>query len=109
MGQAGSRGGSDEQARQAKRRQGEVEKFVASLTLEEQLLVRVKAELYGGSWDELVTDLEARLQGRPYVLKLATRIEDDLARVKKLRAFEEEHHVQLEAMGGAGRGPADLG
>jgi hypothetical protein len=81
MGQAGSRGGSEEQARQAKRRQGEVEKFVASLTLEEQLLVRVKAELYRGSWDELVTDLEARLQGRPYVLKLATRIEDDLARV----------------------------
>jgi hypothetical protein len=103
MGQAESRSGGS-QARQPKHRRSQVEKFVASLTVEERLLVRVKNELYGGSWDELVTDLEARLQGRPYVLKLATRIEDDLERVKKLRAFEEEHHVQLEVVSeGQGR------
>jgi hypothetical protein len=94
MVRAGSRGGGD-QARQGNERRRQVEKFVVSLTPQERLLVRVKNELYGGSWDELVADLEARLAGRPYVLRLATRIEDDLERVKKLRAFEEEHHVQL--------------
>jgi len=107
MSQAGSRSGRS-QARQGQQRPGRVEKFVASLTLEERLLVRVKKELYGGSWDELVADLEARLHGRPYVLKLATRIEDDLERVKKLRAFEEEHHVQLEVLS-EGRVPGRRG
>ena len=44
----------------------------------------------------MVNDLEARLGARPYVFKLATRIEDDLVRIRKLRDFEQQHHVNLK-------------
>jgi len=90
------RDGSGKRAPRARGAQSPVEEFVTSLTPEERLLVRLKAELYEGSWDELVADLEARLQGRPYILKLATRIEDDLARIRRLRAFEQKHGIRLE-------------
>lgn len=90
------RDGSGKRAPRVGRRGGPVEEFVTSLAPEERLLVRLKAELYEGSWEELVADLEARLQGRPYILKLATRIEDDLARIRRLRAFEQEQGIKLE-------------
>ena len=97
MSQVAGEGGSDREAREETVAEEQVTRFVASLTPEERLLVRIKAELYEGSWDELVADLEARLSGRPYVLKLATRIEDDLVRVAKLRGFEKEQNIALEA------------
>jgi len=92
---------AEQDAPERKQRQGggepnEVGRFVAALTPEDRVLVRLKAEIYEGSWDELVADLEARLQGRPYVLKLASRIEDDLLRIGKLRKFEQEHRINLE-------------
>ena len=95
MSQAPGGDAPDQKARQDEPELGETERFVSSLAPEERLLVRLKAELYEGSWDELVADLEARLAGRPYILKLATRIEDDLVRIERLRAFEEEHHIDL--------------
>lgn len=96
MSQRPGEDGSEQDDRRHGAAPEDVKRFVASLTPEERLLVRIKAELYEGSWDELVADLEARLHGRPYVLKLATRIEDDLVRVAKLRKFENEHTVGLE-------------
>jgi len=95
MSQAPGGDSPDQEARQGEAAPGEIERFVSSLAPEERLLVRLKAELYEGSWDELVADLEARLAERPYILKLATRIEDDLVRIERLRAFEKEHHVDL--------------
>lgn len=59
------------------------------------MLVILKAELYEGSWDEMVADLEARLDGGPYIFKLADRIHDDLARIDRLRQFEQAHGVDL--------------
>lgn len=96
MCQPSERDRSQEQAHRAGAERDEIERFVASLTTEERLLVRVKAELYEGRWEELVADLEARLQGRPYILKLASRIEDDLTRIEKLRKFEQEQAIRLE-------------
>lgn len=96
MSRAEGRDGSEEQDRDTRQEPGPIEEFVASLTPEERLLVRLKAELYEGSWDELVADLEARLHGRPYILKLATRIEDDLARIDRLRRSEVERRINLE-------------
>ena len=97
MSQLAGEDGSDREARKETVAAEQVTRFVASLTPEERLLVRIKAELYEGSWDELVADLEARLSGRPYGLKLASRIEDDLVRVAKLRQFEKEQNIALEA------------
>ena len=74
---------------------GEVVEFVQGLTASERMLVTLRDELYGGRWEEMETDLEQRLGGRPYVFKLASRIEDDLARIKKMRAFEEVNQVNL--------------
>jgi hypothetical protein len=44
----------------------------------------------------MVKDLEARLAAKPYVFKLATRIEDDIVRIRKLREFEQKHRVNLK-------------
>ena len=59
------------------------------------MLVVLKRELYDGSWDEMETDLRARLEGQPYVFKLAHRISDDLERIVRLRQFERRHGVDL--------------
>ena len=59
------------------------------------MLVVLKHELYEGSWDEMVADLQARLEGRPYIFRLAHRIIDDLERIKRLRDFERQHGVDL--------------
>ena len=72
-----------------------VRQFVASITEAERMLVVLKRELYEGSWDEMVADLKARLEGRPYIFKLAHRITDDLERIERLRAFERHHRTDL--------------
>ncbi len=59
------------------------------------MLVVLKRELYEGSWDDMTADLKARLEGRPYIFKLVNRIGEDLERIARLRAFEEEHSVDL--------------
>jgi hypothetical protein len=73
----------------------QVQRFVDALTTEERMLVVLKAELYEGSWDEMVADLQARLSGRPYIFKLAHRITEDLDRIRRLRQVEESRGVDL--------------
>ena len=73
----------------------EAERFASTLTEEERMLVILKQELYEGNWTEMVEDLQARLGGRPYIFKLAHRIEDDLSRIQRLRDFERTQGVYL--------------
>ena len=72
-----------------------MKRFVESMSSEERMLVVLKRELYEGSWDEMIADLQARLEGRPYIFKLAHRIVDDLERIQKLRSFEQNRKVDL--------------
>jgi len=72
-----------------------VQRFIAKATDEDRMLMVLKHELYKGSWDEMVADLNARLEGRPYIFKLAHRITDDLARIERLRDFEQRMGVDL--------------
>ena len=72
-----------------------VQWFVDALANEERMLVILKRELYEGRWDEMIADLQARLAGRPFIFKLAHRIEDDLERIERLRAFETQHNIDL--------------
>ena len=72
-----------------------VRRFVDNMTSEQRMLVVLKRELYESSWDEMEADLTARLEGRPYIFKLAHRIADDLERIGTLRAFEQKHKVDL--------------
>jgi hypothetical protein len=81
--------GTSEELRQ------KVQQFVETLTREERMLVVLKRELYAGDWDEMVADLQARLEGRPYIFKLAHRITDDLERIRRLRQFEQSVGVDL--------------
>ena len=77
------------------RDQDELAIYIRCLTPEERMLIVLKRELYEGSWDEMVDDLQARLEGRPYIFKLAHRIADDLERIGRLRRFEQTHDVDL--------------
>jgi hypothetical protein len=61
------------------------------------MLVALRDELYGGSWDRMERDLRDRLEGNPYVFKLADRIEEDIERIEKLRRYEKEHGFVLSA------------
>ena len=73
----------------------EVVRFVEGMTSEERMLVVLRHELYEDKWEEMVADLTARLEGRPYIFKLVHRIEDDLRRIKRLREFEDRYGVDL--------------
>lgn len=77
-------------------REQKIREFVAGMTPEEKMLITLRDELYGGRWDEMQTDLEERLAGRPYVFKLASRIEDDLTRIRRMRAIEDENGFNLK-------------
>lgn len=72
-----------------------VQQIVLGLTSEERMLVVLKRELYDGRWEDMAADLEGRLHGRPFVFKLAHRIEDDLDRIERLRALEADNGVDL--------------
>ena len=72
-----------------------VHKFVRQMSREERMLVVLKRNLYEGAWDDMVADLKARLEGKPYIFRLANRIADDLERIERLRAYETESNVDL--------------
>ena len=73
----------------------EAAEFARSLDEPSRLLLAVRDELYGGDWDLLVQDLENRLHDRPYIFKLSSRIQDDLARIQRMREFEVSCQVNL--------------
>ena len=74
---------------------GVVRDFVERLSEECRMLVILKAQLYGGSWEPMVDDLKNRLSGKPYIFKLANRIQDDIERIEQMAEFEKEHNVDL--------------
>lgn len=69
--------------------------FVRGLSPNEKTALVVRDELYGGSWGKMRKDLVARAQGRPYVFKLASRIEEDLRATERLSDYERRHRVDL--------------
>jgi hypothetical protein len=71
------------------------QEFIDRLTQEERMLILLQSELYENSWLAMVNDLRNRLDGKPYIFKLASRIQDDIARIEKLQSFEREHNVKL--------------
>ena len=76
-------------------RDGIVREFVESLSESERMLVVLRDGLYDGDWQAMLDDLRARLAGRPYIYKLVNRIQDDIAHIEKLAAFEQAHQVNL--------------
>ena len=72
-----------------------VSDYAATLSREHQMLVVLKKELYEGSWEPMVNDLQNRLAGKPYIFKLVNRIKDDIERIEEMRQFEAENSVDL--------------
>lgn len=72
-----------------------VRDYAEALGNESKMLVALKAQLYSGSWDTMVDDLNNRLKGKPYIFKLTNRINDDVARIEELRSFEKANGVDL--------------
>ena len=71
------------------------EAFVAQLNEQERMLIILQSGLYEDSWQAMLDDLHNRLDGKPYIFKLANRIQDDINRIERLKGFEEEHRVKL--------------
>ena len=78
------------------------QEFFSRMSREEKQLLLLRNELYDGSWDEMETDLSHRLDRKPYIFRLMNRIEEDLARIERLRAYEDEHNVDLGVFIGFG-------
>ena len=72
-----------------------VEQYIAQLSDEQRMLILLKNELYEGSWEAMREDLSNRLDGKPYIFKLANRIKDDMDRIEQLQNYEVEHQVDL--------------
>ena len=70
-------------------------RFAASLAPEEAMLVTLRDELYGGDWGRMLKDLHDRRDGKPYVFKLVNLINEDLARIERLQAYERLHGIDL--------------
>jgi len=73
----------------------DVSDYVKTLSEEYRMLVVLKAQLYGGSWEPMLDDLRNRLTGKPYIFQLANRIQDDIERIEQMRKFEQDHNVDL--------------
>jgi len=101
VGPKGAKGpGTSRKKRGRKKKAGkaapqDVDEFVRGLAETERIAVIVRDELFGGSWENMRKDLEARAAGRPYVFRLASRIDGDLKAVAKLSAFERRCKVNL--------------
>jgi hypothetical protein len=72
-----------------------VSDFVEGLSDEHRMLVVLKAQLYDNMWEPMLDDLQNRLAGKPYIFKLANRIQDDIRRIEEMQEFEAEHNVDL--------------
>jgi len=72
-----------------------VSDFVDGLSDEHRMLVVLKAQLYDGTWEPMLDDLQNRLAGKPYIFKLANRIQDDIRRIEEMQEFEAEHNIDL--------------
>lgn len=71
------------------------QKYYATLTMEERMLLTLRDELYGGQWDRMINDLNDRLKGRPFIFKLVNRIKEDLHRIERLQEYETKHGINL--------------
>ena len=72
-----------------------VRDFVDGLSNEHRMLVIMKKELYEGTWEPMLDDLQNRLAGKPYIFKLVNRIKDDIERIEGMQKFEAEHDLDL--------------
>ncbi|MHC4441083.1 MAG: hypothetical protein ACYTF1_04605 [Planctomycetota bacterium] len=89
----------DQQTPQMHASQGKI----GPLSDEERMLVRLRDELYEGSWDQFVHDLKARLSGEPHIFeigpasdRLKETIDNHLRMIGRLKALEKQLGISLQ-------------
>ena len=88
-------GGNDSKRQQDSACEQAVAEYVRALSEEQRMLVMLKSQLYDGSWEPMLEDLNNRLAGKPYIFKLANRIQDDIERIEEMKEFEQENSIDL--------------
>lgn len=69
--------------------------FAECLSSGEKMLIRIRDELYEGSWELMLKDLKQRLEGKIYIFRLVNKISQDIEGIKKLRKYELAHKTNL--------------
>lgn len=72
-----------------------IKDFINNLDKSVRVLVILRDELYEGSWVSMVSDLQSRLKGEPFIFKLANQIDADLQGIEALRTFENKQSINL--------------
>lgn len=70
-------------------------RFMDRLSEHQKLLLVLKRDLYDGDFAPMIEDLNNRLAGRPYIFKLASRIEEDLKSIHQMCELEQHYEVDL--------------
>ncbi|MCP4707357.1 MAG: hypothetical protein GY869_01925 [Planctomycetes bacterium] len=86
---------NDKTGQEGRKRLDVTKDVIEHLTEEERMLIVLQSELYDHSWQSMLDDLRNRLDGKPFIFKLASRIQDDIARIEKLKTLEEKHDFIL--------------
>lgn len=73
-------------------------KTTIKLTEDQRLMVILRDELYGGSWEEMEKDLRDRLNGRPVIEKLVEKIRRDLDYIEDLRLMKKNDGINLTTL-----------
>jgi hypothetical protein len=71
------------------------EQYAKKLTTEEKMLLTLRDELYKGEWENMLKDLNDRLNVRPYIFKLMERIKKDIKRIENLQEYERKHNINI--------------
>jgi len=69
--------------------------FFASLSESDRMLITVRDELYDGCWDTMIEDITNRMKGQPFLFKFVNRAEKDIQSIKRMRAYERRHNINL--------------
>ena len=76
----------------------EVQRFVENLDEKHRMLVILKSQLYNNRWEPMLEDLRNRLEGKPYIFKLAGRIKEDIERIEQMQTFETKYGIDLSLL-----------
>jgi len=69
--------------------------LIRKISEEHKMLIILKTQLYDNEWEPMLDDLKNRLAGKPYIFKLANRIQDDIQRIEEMRRIEKNHNIDL--------------
>lgn len=68
--------------------------FAAALKEEHRIMLSLRDNVYGGSWEGLLSSLHEGLGNQAY-RRISARLHSDIARVGEMQEYEMAHRVNL--------------